>query len=236
MRIALAIVVSTLSLALSGCQTGQPAQIRASIQVAPLFQSRAPADLAILPVEDATPERGFAELEPLFRDELSRQLAQRLYTPLAPGYVNDVLAQGGTADRGSPTEVAWLTTLRSRFQEDAILGLRVTRWDVTDLMLSKPKVEFAIELLMLDTETGAELCFGSFEGSLKPGGQGAAEIGRASRTRQSIETLAALLAQQIPERRVRPQGGAAGAPAAPASTPGGTAGGEEGETATEHDG
>lgn len=203
----LALVVS--SWLLGACAGAPPIDAQASFQVAPELAARAPAEVAMLPVEDNA--GGFAELDAPFRRRLAESLTKRRYSPLRAAWVDEQL--GDQRGAGSPVDSAWVAGLGDRLDADVLFGVSVVEWDLSEIMMSRPRVRFVVQVLMLDAHDGTVLCSGRYQGSLKPGGSGAAQIGRQARTAQAAETLAENLALQIPERARTAAGEAAAAAA-----------------------
>ena len=190
---------------LAGCKGGPPIEASSGLRSAPGLRSLAPSDIAVLAVEDGTTERGFGGLDPVFRRALSEVLVQRGYSPLAPSHVDQLLQQSGAVDTGSAVGPTFLSSVRGSFAADAVLGLRVTEWDVRDVALSSPRVGFRVEVLMLGAESGERLWWGTFEGKLKPGGERTAPLGRQERIRAAADTLARTLGAELEMRSLAPR-------------------------------
>lgn len=193
------ILLAVLSVLLAGCQSEPPVRMVASLRVAPELMTLRPADVAILPIEDGTLARSFGPLEGRLRAALVKQLAERLYSPLAPDHVDRRLRDTGRFATGSPLDAAWLGGVRSTFDEDAVLGVRVTQWDVSKIMDTR-RVQFSAEILMLSSATGVTLWSGRVEGSVKAGGDGPAPLGREQRIESAADVVAAALAAELPVR------------------------------------
>jgi hypothetical protein len=190
---------SLLGLALTACQTEAPIRMASSLRVTPELLAEKPADIAILPIEDGTVAKTFGSLEGRLRAALVKQLAQRTYSPLDPLHIDRRLRDTGRLATGSPTAPTWIDGLRGTFEEDAILGLRITGWDVSRIMETR-RVDFAAELLMVSSKTGAPLWTGRVEGSVKAGGTGPAPLGREQRVESAADVVAEALAAELPRR------------------------------------
>src|SRR5690606_42041145 len=88
------LLLSSVLLA-AGCATAPPAVVSSGLIVAPALAERRPSQIAILPIEDATPQRSFEGVADRARSGIEQRLAARGYSPLAPRYVDDKLAAIG---------------------------------------------------------------------------------------------------------------------------------------------
>ncbi len=199
-----AVLALALPLALTGCKGGPPIEVSSGLRSSPGLRTLSPSDIAVLAVEDGTTDRGFGGLDPLFRRAFAEVLVQRGYSPLAASYVDQRMQESGKAGAGSPVDPTFLSSVRDTFAADAVLGLRVTKWDARDVALSSPRVGFRVEVLMLGAESGERLWWGSFEGRLKPGGEGTAPLGRQERIRAAADTLARTLGAELEMRSLTP--------------------------------
>lgn len=199
MRSFVPILLAGLTALLSGCQSEPPVRMAASLRVAPELLTLRPADIAILPIEDGTLTRSFGPLEGRMRAALVKQLAERLYSPLDPSHVDRRLRDTGRLATGSPVDGTWLGSVRGSFGEDAVLGVRITQWDVSKIMDTR-RVQFSAELLMLGSQTGATLWSGRVEGSVKAGGDGPAPLGREQRIESAADVVAGAIAPGLPNR------------------------------------
>lgn len=166
-----------------------------------LFQLR-PAAIAVLPCEDATPDRRATAYLPFLRQELNRQLIDRRYSPLAQGYV-DAALKGQADPRAlagqSLVEPAVLRRFAGQSAEEALLAVRIDAWDDA-LILSNKRLNFRCHALLLASD-GQVLWSGSLGGEIKAGGAGAAPLDRDGMARSCGELLVRELLQQLPERQ-----------------------------------
>lgn len=191
--------LSVLLLALCACQSQPARQISSGLRLTPAFDEVRPSQIAILPIEDGTPDRSFASHADTLRAEIERGLAERAYSPLAPGYVDTKLRAIGKYGTGSPLDAEWLGSVRNAFQEEAVLGVRVVDWD-TRRVVETRRVEFSVDVLMLAAESGATLWSGRLEGNVKAGGEGASPLTRAQQIESAVEVLAEALVDELPIR------------------------------------
>lgn len=183
----------------AACQSEPPLRVAAALRASPDLAVERPADIAILPIEDATVARSFGVLEGRMRQGLVTRLAERLYSPLAPQHVDQKLREAGKLATGSPVDAAWLGGVKGTCGEDAVLGVRITHWDVSKIMETR-RVQFAAEVLMLGARSGALLWSGRIEGSAKSGGEGPAPLGREQRVESAVDVVADALARELPPR------------------------------------
>lgn len=197
----LRIVIPGLALALTACQA-KPPQLYPSLEASTELLAANPSDIAVLPVEDATEERTAKAMLGLIRTEIALALVQRMYSPLAPAAVDEVLAaQPTAAPTTSVVDAAWLHSVGGKFGEDATLALRITQWDATSLMATG-RVRFAVDVSLMAPGGTSPLWGGELRGEVKAGGEGPAPRDRAGRSRAAAVQFAAELIRLMP-RRVR---------------------------------
>jgi len=194
--------LALLGLLLCGCYTGDPVKVQPAFVATPALYQLRPAAIAVLPLEDATPDRRATEYLPFLRQELNRQLIDRRYSPLAQGYVDAALK--GQADRAalagkSLMEPAVLRRLAGQSAEEALLAVRVDAWEDA-LILSNKRLSFRCHALLMASD-GQVLWSGSLGGEIKAGGAGAAPLDRDGMARSCGELLIRELLQQLPERQ-----------------------------------
>jgi hypothetical protein len=157
-----------------------------------------PADIAVLPVQDATPGGVLQGQLDALRAEVAAALAKQMYSPLSNSMVD---ARVGRDVQGSPVDASHVGSLAGRCEEDALLGIKVTRWDERSLM-QDGRVDFTTEVLLLDAKGRQTLWAGRLDGTVKAGGDGPAPLGRQARTRSALEVFARALIGELPARRV----------------------------------
>ena len=87
-------------LLLAGCQTANPVRVDASFVTSPELATRSPSDVAVLPIEDGTPTRAAERHLTFLRQEVMRQLPDRLFAPLVrPGRRRCDAVRSGRAGR-----------------------------------------------------------------------------------------------------------------------------------------
>lgn len=184
-------------LLLAACQAPEP-KVFSSLQAETDLYSLSPVDVAVLPVEDATPEQGAGHVLEGLRYEIAKALVSRKYTPLDNGKVDEALQEAGASGL-SVVDAAWLRTLGGRFGEDATLAVRITRWDQSALM-AYATVEFAIDVSMMAPGHADPLWSGELNGRVKSGGTGPAPLKRPERERAAASEVAAELIRLLPMR------------------------------------
>ena len=124
-----------LPLVVAACQTPEPVRLASSIQTSPLLAEVSPSDIAVLPIEDATPERAFQPYAETLRKEIAKSLVHKLYSPLSMRLVDAQLARTrGPELTDSVVEASFLVDVAGEFKEDALLGVRVVRWNDSGIM------------------------------------------------------------------------------------------------------
>jgi hypothetical protein len=192
------------ALLLWACQSAPPVLVQPSFTTAPALLIRRPADIAVLPVEDASPGGAADRHLTFLRQEIMRQLVDRRYTPLTAGVVD--AAMKGNADiaaarasGASILEPATLKKLAGHSSEDALLVLRLDQWDESNLLSSK-KLYFRCQAALVAND-GQQLWFGTLGGEIKAGGAGAAPRELDSMARNCGEMLVHELLLQLPMRQ-----------------------------------
>lgn len=191
-------------LVLAGCKTAEPVLVQPSFTTAPALLVRRPADIAVMPVEDASPGGGATRHLTFLRQEVMRQLVDRRYTPLTAGVVDaamkgnaDVAAAQATG--ASILEPGMLKKLAGHSSEDALFVLRIEHWDESNLLSSK-RIHFRCQATLVAND-GQQLWFGTLGGEIKAGGAGAAPRDRDSMARNCGEMLVHELMLQLPMRQ-----------------------------------
>jgi hypothetical protein len=195
----LAGLVLSLPAWLAACQTPLP-PVHSSLVTSPELLTSKAVDIAVLPIEDGTPDRRPEGVLGTIRDELASALVGRLYSPMATAKVDGVLAREASARR-TATDTAGLLALSGKFGEDAILAVRLRRWDSSSLM-SDARVKFEADVTLFDSRTNRVLMTGGLEGQVKSGGEGPAPLGIEARHQDAGVQFGRLVAQHIPRRQV----------------------------------
>ncbi|MEM7201293.1 MAG: hypothetical protein AAF628_13560 [Planctomycetota bacterium] len=186
---------------LAACETQRPS-VYSSLESSTELFALHPADIAILPVEDATPDGNAKEVLDSVRAAIAEALVQRMYTPLSPAKIDEVLAD---AEVRSPTtsvlDAAWLGSIEGRFGEDGTLAVRITQWDTSSLMATG-RVRFAADISLVSPTADAPLWSGVLKGAVKAGGLGPAPRDRTGRARSAAAEFAGELVRLLPKRRL----------------------------------
>lgn len=192
-------VLVALLLSSAACETANPVLVDSTLAPTDLFAERSPADVAVLPVEDGTPD-GSAQRHLVFlRQELMRQLPDRLFTPITATVVDAALrGVPEPAARESVLAPSSLQRLVGHAREDAVFALRVDRWDESRLLTDR-RVRFQFQAAMVGAD--AQLLWsGTIQGELKAGGLGAAPRDRDGMARNCGEMAIRELMQRLPQR------------------------------------
>lgn len=190
-------------LSVAACRTVEPVLVQPAFTTTPALAVRRPADIGVLPVEDAS-VGGAATRHALFlRKEIMRQLVDRRYSPLSPQVVD--AAMRGSADFAAATapgksilEPAVMKKLVGHSSEEALFALRIDHWDESQLMATK-RLNFRCQATLVGSD-GQTLWFGTMSGEIKAGGAGAAPRDRDGMARNCAELLVHEMLLQLPER------------------------------------
>lgn len=194
-------VIVLAAAALAACQTPATKITADSLDVSTDLYAVNPSDIAVLPVEDATPDQAASAVVDQIRSEISQALVHRLYAPLSSKKVDEALAEAG-ADKStvSVTDAGWLKSIAGKCGEDATLSVRITEWDRSSLM-SNGRVRFTADVSMMSEKSPNPLWSGLFKGEVKAGGSGPAPMDRAARENSAASELAEALIKRLPRRR-----------------------------------
>jgi len=185
----------------SGCQIQQPVRVDASFNTAPALATRGPSDIAVLPIEDGTKDHAVERHLTFLRQEVMRQLPDRLFTPLRSEIVDASLRSEAAPIGESMLTPATLQRIAGRVREDALLAIRVDTWDESSLMTNR-RVKFALQAALVGSD-GQQLWSGSLKGDVKAGGAGAAPLGRDSAARSCAELAVRELLLNLPRRTIQ---------------------------------
>ncbi|MBL8739343.1 MAG: hypothetical protein JNL12_23145 [Planctomycetes bacterium] len=185
------------------CQTAPPVTVSAQFTPAPAFATRTIAEIAVLPVEDGTPTGAAARHLTMMRQEVMRQLVDRLYTPLTSAAVDAGLGGVGKASPGeSLLAPANLQKMVGHAREDAVFALRVERWDEARLAVDN-RVVFQFQAAMV-AKDGAPLWSGTIQGEVKAGGAGPAPFDKDGKARSCASLAITEMLQKLPMRTLTP--------------------------------
>lgn len=187
-------------LALPACQSISP-HVTSTLVSTPELLNRKPSDVAILPVEDATPDGRLRPWRATLREALALGLVSRLYSPLSPDKVDAVFqSEGATPRNGTAVDAGYLSGLAGKFGEDALLAVRFTRWDESSLM-SNARLRFACDVTMVHAQSGRTLWSGGLEGEVKSGGYGPAPLSPEARAEDAARQVALEIVGRLPKRQ-----------------------------------
>jgi hypothetical protein len=189
------------ALALAGCQAPSPSSVTASLAPTPAFNTRSPAEVAVLPVEDGTPDGAAQRHLTLLRQEVMRQMVDRLFAPLTAGSVDAALKSAPPVAPGESMLVpATLQKLAGHAGEQATFALRIDQWDERLLQVDR-KLRFQFQAALVGSD-GVLLWGGTLQGEVKAGGVGPAPLDREGMARSCIEIAVRELLQRLPRRVV----------------------------------
>lgn len=189
----------------AACQTVEPKTVESTLVATPSLATVRPGDVAILPVEDGTPDSAFVRHLTFARQELMRQLVDRLYNPITAYTVDAALAaKPGVAEASTKRESilspTTLKTMVGHAKEDAAIAVRIDRWDESRLLIDK-RVRFEMQAAMMSSK-GEQLWSGALRGEIKAGGIGAAPRDRDGMARSCIVLAIEEMLAQLPQRKI----------------------------------
>ena len=155
-------------LALAACASKPPVIIESTMNSDPALVSQSPNEIVVLPVEDATNSRGIDTTA--MRAAIADALPEKRYVPIRLSHADSVLANAGVSLAGSAVDAAAVQSLRGKLDEDALLGVRITRWD-TSRLAATGRLQFTAETMLTSSATGQPLWWGVVEGDVKAGGE-----------------------------------------------------------------
>ncbi len=185
-------------LLLAGCQVPAPVVVSATFAATPAFATRSPADIAVLPVEDGTKDAAAQRHLVFMRQEVSRELVDRLFSPLTTAVVDAGLRGVEMPGGESTLAPATLQRLAGHSSEDAIFAMRVDRWDESQLLVEH-KVWFQFQAALVGSD-GVQLWSGSMQGEAKAGGLGASPRDRDGMARSCAGLAIHEMMLRLPRR------------------------------------
>ena len=187
-------------LGLVACTINPPPQIDDELRQSPEFAAVNPTDIAVLPVEDVTDGGDVAPLLELMRNTAMEELITRNYTPLSATMV-DASMQVTTGPDRSILEAAYLSTLVSKAEEDAILALQISKWDDTTLLVDN-RVRFEAQVTLLGSKDRQVLWTGRLVGDVEAGGMGNAPRDPQARAASAAREFIKALISRLPKRKI----------------------------------
>lgn len=167
------LVLAGLGLLAPACQMAPPVTVNTTFVATPAFSTRSPSQVAVLPVEDGTADGGAQRHLVFLRQEVMRQLPDKLFTPLKAEAVDAALQAAPRPAAGESILVpAVLQKLTGHAGEDAVFAMRVDRWDESGLSVNN-KLWFQFHASLVGSD-GVQLWSGSIQGEVKAGGFDAA--------------------------------------------------------------
>lgn len=183
----------------TACQNTPP-RIYGEIETSPDMFAVNPADIAVLPIEDATPRGVARDACGPIRHQIAEALVGRLYSPLSTSRIDEILGDQESARNATVVDASWLASIGGHFGEDATLAVRLTDWDASSLM-STGWVHFEADVSLVSPQRPQRLWGGSFSGSIKAGGEGPGPLGRQNREASVAHEFARHLVSFLPRRR-----------------------------------
>lgn len=181
----------------AACQTPEPVVVNATFVATPAFDSRSPSNVAVLPIEDGTSDGAPQRHLQFIRDEVRRQLKDRLFTSLSSNYVDAALSKVARPAPGESILVpATLQKLAGHAAEDAVFALRVDKWDESMLFVDR-KLWFQFQAVLMGSD-GVQLWSGTIAGEIKAGGAGASPRDRDGMARSCAELAVREMLNRLP--------------------------------------
>jgi len=190
-------LLATLTLfGLVGCAAAPLVQFRRDLRPELLQQN--PNDIAVLKVEDASEGHKAGAVLEYMRAEIEKALIKRKYAPLmsvtVDAHIRDAVAPGG-----SIIEATYLKTVAKKASEDAILAVRIKRWDEGSL-LENNRVAFDAEIVLFGSSVGKVLWSLDLWGVVVAGGGQAASQDPAKRAEEAALEFVKKVLGHLPKR------------------------------------
>ncbi len=182
----------------SACYLAPPPTIDPSVRIEPDLKRVNPIDIAVLPVQNAT---GSEVLDPLLdtmRREIETMLVYRKYSPRADVDVH--MRFDRNSESRSVVDAAFLDSMATKAQEDAILAVSILRWDQTALV-STNRVGFELLFVLYGSRDRKKLWHGSVRGEVVAGGTEAPPRDPDLRAKAAVRELARELISLLPVRK-----------------------------------
>ncbi len=192
------LAASALVVLLAACETRPPMLTTPSFVTSPALAVRNPSDIAVLPLEDGTSDQGVSRHLELMRQILMRQLPNRLYSPLTAQAVDAAIRDEHRSGSETILTPAYLKRVAGKAREDAVMAVRIDRWDESSLLLDK-RVRFQIQAALMAAD-GELLWNGTLVGEAKAGGAGAAPLDKEGMARSCAELAMVELLNQLHRR------------------------------------
>ena len=185
--------------ALAGCQTVDPVRVDSTLNATEAFATRSPADVAVLPIEDGTPDGAVNRHLVFLRQEIMRQIVDRRFTPITANVVDAALRNvPDAAVKESVLAPSSLRRVAGAAREDAVFAVRVEKWDESTLSVDK-RVRFQFQAVMAGSDSHL-LWSGTIQGEVKAGGVDAAPRDRDAMARSCGALAVREMLQRLPRR------------------------------------
>ncbi|MBL9077805.1 MAG: hypothetical protein JNL08_09885 [Planctomycetes bacterium] len=191
-------LVTLFAFAAAACQTTNPVLVETTFAPTAAFSTHSPGDVAVLPVEDGTPDGTVRRHLVFLRQEIMRQLPDRRFSPITATTVDAGLRAAAAPSGESILSPAVLKGLVGHAAEDAVFALRVDKWDETMLAVDK-RVRFQFQAVFVASD-GQPLWSGTIQGEVKAGGVGAAPRDLDGMARNCGELAIREMLQRLPHR------------------------------------
>jgi hypothetical protein len=190
-------VASLTLLGLAACSVSAPIQER--IHRDPGLLDSKTTDIAVLKIEDATAGNLAGPVVESMRAAIEKALIDRYYTPLRSIHV-DAHIRDAVAPGGSIVEATFLKSIAKKAEEDAILAVRIKRWDQGTLLLNN-RVAFDAQVVLFGSKAGKVLWSLDIWGEVVAGGGKAAPQDPARRAEAAAKEFAKEITDRLPERK-----------------------------------
>ncbi len=194
--------IFTLLLLLTACQGVPPVILSSGLRVRPELDEFRPVDIAVLPIEDASPARTATPHLEVIRSQVAHALVRRNYSPLSQVMVDQRMRETGAGPGPSVVDASYQRSMTGRFGEDAVLGMTIVSWDESTLMKDS-RVDFTARVSLMHSASKQILWAGDVDGSVKAGGDGVAPRRRPDRASAAARTFAEAVIETLPSRRIR---------------------------------
>ena len=192
------LVAVVVVLVLAACQSSNPVSVKPSFTKSPALSVRNPGDIAVLPVEDGTNGGAAMRHLPFLREVLQRRLPDRFYSPLTTQVVDAAVGSEVRHQGETSLTPAYLRRIAGKASEDALLAVRIDRWDESTLLVDK-RLRFQMQAALVAND-GEVLWSGTLVGEAKAGGMGAAPRDRDAMARSAGELAVIELLNHLDQR------------------------------------
>ena len=188
----------SLVVLLAACQAPVPLRTTPSFTTSTELALRKPNDIAVLAVEDGTPNGAAARHLDFMRQVLQRRLPERRYAPLSAQVVDAALRDFHPGAGETLLTPAYLKRAAGHAAEDALLAVRIDQWD-EGALLTELRVPFQFQAALVGND-GVLLWSGTLRGDVKAGGAGPAPRDRDAMARSCVELALTELLNHLQSR------------------------------------